>query len=86
MNTTIHKISHREKGAAVLPITLILLLLVTLITIYAARVGILETRTSANKVRFDQAFSAAEFGVQQGLMFVQANASYLNDINDMMRR
>lgn len=68
-----------ERGAAVLPITLILLLLVTIITIYAARVGILETRTSANKVRFDQAFSAAEFGVQQGLMFVQANASYLND-------
>lgn len=69
----------RENGAAVLPISLILLLLVTLITIFAARVGILETRTSSNKVRYDQAFSAAEFGVQQGLMFVQANASLIND-------
>jgi len=78
-NSTMLDFQLRQRGAAVLPITLILLLLITMITIYAARVGILETRTSANKVRYDQAFSAAEFGVQQGLMFVQANANLIND-------
>lgn len=78
---TTRRLHHQrtERGAAVLPITLILLLLITIITIFAARVGILETRTAANKVRYDQAFSAAQFGVQQGLMFVQANADLVND-------
>jgi hypothetical protein len=79
IDTKPYRIALRERGIAVLPVTLILLFLITIITIFAARVGILETRTSSNKVRYDQAFSAAEFGVQQGIMFVQANANLIND-------
>jgi hypothetical protein len=62
-----------QNGAITLPIALILLVLLTLITIYAARVGVLETRASANKVRADEAFQAAEAGIEQGIAYVNRN-------------
>jgi hypothetical protein len=62
-----------QRGVATLPISLIILVLMTIITLYAARVGVLETRTSANKQRAEQAFSAAEFASEQGVAFTQFN-------------
>lgn len=70
---------HLQSGVATLPISLILLVLLTLITLYAARVGLLETRTSANKVRYDEAFQAAEAGVEQGLAYINANRDAVHD-------
>jgi hypothetical protein len=63
----------KQDGVATLPISLILLVLLTLITVYAARVGVLETRTSANKQRTEQAFSAAEAAIEQTFGFVGFN-------------
>lgn len=68
---------YRQRGVATLPISLILLILLTLITLYAARVGILETRTSANKVRYDEAFQAAEAGVEQAIAYANHNRATL---------
>jgi hypothetical protein len=62
-----------ENGAIVLPISLILLVLITIVTLYASRVGMLEIKTSANKVRQIQALAAAEAGVEQGIMYINQN-------------
>lgn len=62
-----------QRGVATLPISLIILVLMTIVTLYAARVGILETRTSANKQRAEQAFSAAELAIEQGTAFIRFN-------------
>lgn len=67
------KAKRFNSGVATLPISLIILVLMTLITLYAARVGMLETRTSANKVRADEAFQIAEGGVEQGIMYIGKN-------------
>lgn len=67
-----------QQGVATLPISLILLILLTLITVYAARVGVLETRTSANKQRAEQAFTASELVLEQGISFVSFNFERVN--------
>jgi Tfp pilus assembly protein PilX len=62
-----------QLGAITLPVALIILLLLSIVTIYGARVGMLETRTSANKIRAEEALAAAELGVETALAFVQRN-------------
>lgn len=64
---------HMQRGAITLPVALIIMLLLTIVTIYAARVGILETRTSANKIRSEEALAAAELGVESALAFIERN-------------
>lgn len=68
---------YSQRGVATLPISLILLILLTLITLYAARVGVLETRASANKVRYDEAFQAAEAGVEEAIAYANHNRATL---------
>lgn len=72
-------IARFQRGVATLPISLILLILLTLITLYAARVGVIETRSSANKVRYDEAFQAAEAGVEQGITYIQMNRNAVHN-------
>jgi len=66
-----------QRGVATLPISLILLILLTLITLYATRVGIVETRTSANKQRAEEAFSVSEALVEQGMQYLNTNRSLI---------
>lgn len=73
MKNGIIRLPTRQNGAITLPISLILLILLTLITVYAARVGVLETRTSSNKQRAEQAFSATEAAVEQTASFISYN-------------
>jgi Tfp pilus assembly protein PilX len=75
-----------QQGVGTLPISLILLVLMTLITVYAARVGMLETRTAANKVRAEEAFQAAENGIEQGAMYIGRNRGLIDstDTNGWM--
>lgn len=75
--TRIRSSRRFHSGVATLPISLILLVLLTLITVYAARVGIVETRTSANKQRAEQAFSVSEALVEQGMQFLNTNRSLI---------
>lgn len=72
LKPALHRLAS-QRGVATLPISLIILVLMTIVTLYAARVGILETRTSANKQRAEQAFSAAELAAEQGVAFIQFN-------------
>jgi len=62
-----------QQGAATLLVSIILLLAITLITIFAARVGIMDQRISGNELRHKEAFSHAEAGLEQASAYLSAN-------------
>jgi len=70
-------VAARQRGALTLFSAVLILILMSLMLFYAARVGLLETRVSANDVRVKQAFSAAEAAVDYGVKFAFANAPRL---------
>jgi len=63
----------RQRGAAVLLVSIILLVGVTLITIFAARVGVMDQRISANEYRHKEAQAAADAGLEQAAAFIGQN-------------
>jgi len=62
-----------QQGAATLLVSIILLLATTLITIFAARVGVMDQRISGNELRHKEAFSHAEAGLEQASAYLSAN-------------
>ena len=58
---------RRQQGAATIFITIVLLLAVGLIALYANRGAILEQRLVANEIRAKQAFAAAQAGLDTAL-------------------
>jgi Tfp pilus assembly protein PilX len=64
-----------EQGVATLIITLTLLILASLIMIFAANFEIMQEKSSANYMRNIQAFNAAEAGLEYGISYFQVNAS-----------
>ncbi len=62
-----------QKGAAVLVISVVLLIAVTLVVIYATQVGLQDQRMSGNEVRHKEAFTNAEAGLDQAAAFLRAN-------------
>ncbi|OUR73995.1 hypothetical protein A9Q78_01895 [Methylophaga sp. 41_12_T18] len=70
-----------QQGAATLVVSVVLLLILTLVTIYAARVGLQDQRISGNDYRAKKAFSAAQAGLDYGEAFIQNNVStYLGSL------
>lgn len=68
-------VGHGEKsGAATLVMTLVLLMLSTLIIIYAANYGALQDRAIANINRNHQAFEAAQAGLEYGINYLNKNS------------
>jgi len=73
-NLTVDNLKARyQQGAATIVVTVILLFGVTLIALYAARVGILDQRISGNEYRHKEAFANAEAGMEQAASFLRAN-------------
>ena len=64
---------HRERGAAALIITVILLLAMALAVAFANRDLLFEQRSAANGVRAAQAFEAAEAGLEWATAQLNAN-------------
>lgn len=62
-----------QQGAAILVITVLLLMGITLISIYATKVGILDQKISANEYRHKEAFANAEAALDQAAAFLSAN-------------
>jgi len=62
-----------QQGAVTLLVSIILLLATTLITIFAARVGVMDQRISGNELRHKEAFSHAEAGLEQASAYLSAN-------------
>jgi len=63
----------KQKGAAVLLVSIVLLIGVTLITIFAARVGVMDQRIAANEYRHKEAQAAAHAALEQGAAFLENN-------------
>lgn len=55
---------HRQRGAAALAVTLVLLFITTLVTAHAHRNHLFELSASTNQYRATQAFEAAEAGLE----------------------
>jgi len=66
-------LKHSQLGAAALITSVILLIGVTLVIIFAARVGVLDQKISANELRHKEAFANAEAGLEQAASFLRAN-------------
>lgn len=78
MNASIHnRASRRQQGAVTLAIGIVLLLLITLVTLYGGRIQVLEQRISANEYRAKEAFGAAEAGLNMGLEYLKANRNLI---------
>jgi Tfp pilus assembly protein PilX len=80
MNKSLIKTYKRQNGAAVLVISIVLLIAVTLLLIYAARVGLLDQKISGNEYRHKTAFANAEAGMEQAASFLRATPA-LHDGN-----
>lgn len=57
------KLSRRQQGVATLMVTVILLVALTIILLFSARVGIFDQRMSGNEARYKEAFAIAEAGL-----------------------
>jgi len=68
-----HKPITKQKGAVVLLVSIVLLIGVTLITVFAARVGVMDQRISANEYRHKESQAAASAALDQGAAFVSQN-------------
>ncbi|GAB2494175.1 hypothetical protein GCM10027084_04470 [Pseudoxanthomonas sangjuensis] len=64
---------RRQQGVSTLLIAMLLLAILTIITLFAARYGVNEQRTSGNEYRYKMAFHAAETGLHQSLEYVKLN-------------
>ena len=65
--------THRQRGAASLAVTMILLFLVLLVTLFGARSLVQDTRAGANEYQSARAFEAAEAGIEYGIAWLNAN-------------
>ena len=71
---------NNQKGAATLLVSIILLIGVTLITVFAARVGVMDQRISANEYRHKEAQAAADAGLEQAAAFIGQNPDLYSGI------
>jgi hypothetical protein len=62
-----------QQGFATLTVALMISFLATFMTLYAAEVGVMAQRISANEFRAEEAFAAAEAGVAQGIAYLRGN-------------
>ena len=60
----------RQRGAATLAVSLVLLLLITLVGFYTSRTVVLERKIAGNDFRSRQAFEAAESGINIALAYI----------------
>ncbi len=65
---------ERQRGAAALGVTLVLLFLLTILAVMGSRVLVQETRSTANELQAARAFEAAEAGLEYGVAWLNANA------------
>jgi hypothetical protein len=73
--TRAHRPPSRQRGLSTLLIAILLLAIVTIITLFAARFGIFEQRMSANDYRYKMAFQASEAGLNQSMEFIKMSTA-----------
>ncbi|MBE0440269.1 MAG: hypothetical protein IBX57_11040 [Gammaproteobacteria bacterium] len=74
---------NKQHGAATLVISVVLLVAVTLVIIFASKVGVLDQRMSGNQIRHKEAFGNAEAGLEQAASYLRANNNlFAGDVAD----
>jgi hypothetical protein len=64
-----------ERGGLTIFTAVLVLILMTVMLVYATRVSLFESRVSGNELRQKEAFNVAEAAVDQGVMYLLSNAS-----------
>jgi hypothetical protein len=72
----------KERGGVTIFTGILVLILLTGLLVYAARVGITEQRISANELRYKQAFTAAESGTEHAREWLLANQILLSSAEE----
>lgn len=77
----------RERGAATLVMSLVLMMLSTIIVIFAANYSQMQSKSVANMQRQQQAFEAARAGMEYGINYLENNSSNIfnNPVNGFIR-
>ena len=82
MHMSTHRTSSpapiRQGGAALL-VGLMLLVIMTVMTVFAVNIGVFEQRASSNELRAGESFRAAESGIAAVLEFFKANQADMVD-------
>jgi Tfp pilus assembly protein PilX len=65
----------KQKGAATLIVTVILLTAALLLLVFSAQYGVMQQKLTSNQTRANEAFAAAEAGLEFGLVYLAANSS-----------
>jgi Tfp pilus assembly protein PilX len=66
---------HKQQGAATLLITIIMLVSITMIILFAASYSVIQQKITSNSYQNTQAFEAAEAGMEFGIVYLQQNSS-----------
>lgn len=82
-NLRVFRPKSRQRGLSTLLIAILLLAIVTIMTLFAARFGIFEQRMSANDYRYKMAFQVSEAGLNQSMEFIKmSTAEMLSTVDD----
>ena len=73
---------NKQRGVATLFVSVIILVIMTIIVIYATRVGLQEQRISANDVRYKEAFAIADGGLDYSTQLFASDFKRLYDGTD----
>ncbi len=75
----------RQKGVLTTFTGVLILLMLTLMMVFAVRVGVFEQKSSANEMRQKLAFHAAESGIQHAKYFLMRNSVFIaSDTVDLL--
>lgn len=78
MNPRLHfRDFRRQSGVVTLVIGILLLVLITMVTLFGSRIQVQEQRISGNDYRAKVAFGAAEAGFNQALEYLKANRAHV---------
>jgi len=73
---------QKQAGAVVLMMSIIILIAVTLVTLFASKVGVMDVKMSANEYRAKEAYAAAETGLDMAKIYSKRVPAYEDDMQD----
>jgi len=72
----------KQTGAAVLTVSIILLIATTLVVLFASKVSVMDVKMSANEYRAKEAYAAAEAGLDMAKIYSKRVPAYEDDMQD----